>query len=92
MIKIYKLCDMSGYTYDQRHLLGEGQTYATEDETATHATSEQLRGHPHKLYLDVFSSPGLFNDLTQKKSIVVGQLGPTEMKCHRVLLTACFLA
>jgi hypothetical protein len=97
MIKIYKSCDASGYTYDQRHLLAEGQTCATQDATASHATSEQLieniQGHPHKLYMDVFLSPGLFNDLTTKKSIVVGQMGQTEMKRHRVLLTACwFLA
>jgi hypothetical protein len=48
----------------------------TEDATETHATSEQLieniQEHPHKLYIEVFLSPGLFNNLTKK--IVVGQL------------------
>jgi len=37
-IKIYKLCDESGYTYDMKVYLGRDSRSATNDMTATHAT------------------------------------------------------
>ena len=37
-IKIYKLCDESGYIYDMRVYLGRDSHSATDDMTATHAT------------------------------------------------------
>jgi len=36
-IKLYKLCDESGYTYDMRVYLGTDSHSATDDMTATHA-------------------------------------------------------
>jgi hypothetical protein len=36
--KIYKLCDMSGYTYDMDVYFGKNKTCATADVTSTHAT------------------------------------------------------
>ena len=37
-IKIYKLCDESGYTYDKREYFGRDSYSTTDDMTATHAT------------------------------------------------------
>jgi len=37
-IKIYKLCDESGYIYDIRVYLGRDSHSATDDIAATHAT------------------------------------------------------
>ena len=42
-IKIYKLCDESGYMYDMRVYLGRDSHSATDDMTATHATVRHLR-------------------------------------------------
>jgi hypothetical protein len=57
-IKIYKLCDMSGYTYDRDMYLGKNRTHSTADMTVTHATvthlTRKLEGHGHKLYMDNF--------------------------------------
>ena len=41
-IKIYKLCEESGYTYDTRVCLGRDSHSATDDMTATHATVRHL--------------------------------------------------
>jgi len=41
-IKIYKLCDESGYTYDMRVYLGRDSHSATDNMTATHATVRHL--------------------------------------------------
>jgi len=41
-IKIYKLCDKSGYTYDMRVYLGKDSDSATDDMTATHAAVRHL--------------------------------------------------
>jgi hypothetical protein len=41
-IKIYKLSDMSGYTYDMDIYSGEDRTCVTTDMTATDATAKQL--------------------------------------------------
>ena len=41
-IKIYKLCDESGYTYDVRVYLGRDSHSTTDDMTATHATVRHL--------------------------------------------------
>jgi hypothetical protein len=65
-IKIYKLRDESGYTYDMRVYLDSCS--ASDDMTATHATARHLTGRVqglgHKLFMDnFFSSPRLFDDL-----------------------------
>jgi hypothetical protein len=71
-IKIYRLCDRTGYTYDMEVYSGKDRKRTTTDITVTHATVIQLtrsvQGHGHKLYTDdYFSSPDLYNDLTKQK-------------------------
>ena len=66
-IKIYKLCDESGYMYDMRMYLGRDSHFAT-DMTATHTTvrhlTSRVEGLGHKIFMDnFFSSPRLFDDL-----------------------------
>jgi hypothetical protein len=68
-IKIYKLCDRTGYTYDMEVYLGKDRKRATTHMTVTHATVKQrtrrVQRRGHKLYMDnYFSSPDLYNDLT----------------------------
>jgi hypothetical protein len=63
-IKIFKLCDEAGYTYNMKVYLGRDRTRANQDVTATHATVRDLcrriEGVGHKLYKDnFFSSPDL---------------------------------
>jgi len=41
-VKIYKLCDESGYTYDMKVYLGTDSPSATDDMTVTHTTVRQL--------------------------------------------------
>ena len=71
-IKIYKLCDESGYTYDMRVYLGKDSDSATDDMIATHAPvrhlSSRVEGLGHKIFMDnFFSSPRLFDDLDRYK-------------------------
>jgi len=51
--------------------LGKDRQKAAQHLTATHATVTNLtrgvEGFGHKLYMDFFSSPDLFDDLAQKK-------------------------
>ena len=53
-IKIYKLCDESGYMYDMRVYLGRDSHSATDDMTATHVTvrhlTSRVEGLGHKIY------------------------------------------
>jgi hypothetical protein len=57
-IKIYKVCDESGYTYDMGVYLGKDSRSATDDMTATHTTVRHLtcrvKGWVHKLFMDNF--------------------------------------
>jgi len=48
-IKIYKLCDKSGYMYDMRVYLGRDSHSATDDMTATHATVRHLTSRVQSL-------------------------------------------
>ena len=41
-IKIHKLCDESGYTYDMKVYLGKDSHFATDNMTATHANVRHL--------------------------------------------------
>jgi hypothetical protein len=71
-IKIYKLCDALGYTYDMSVYLGKQRLLATQQMSATHGTVVELvkrvRGLGHKLYMDsYFSSPALIDDLVGRK-------------------------
>jgi hypothetical protein len=57
-IKIYKLCDMSRYTYDMDVYSGKNRTRSTADMSATHATvrhlTRKVEGRGHKLYMHNF--------------------------------------
>jgi len=64
-IKIFKLCDSSGYRYDTKVYLGKDRQRRAQHVTATELT-RKTEGHGHKLYMDNFiSSPELFNDLAK---------------------------
>ena len=71
-IKIYKLCDESGYTYDMRVYLGRDSHSATDDMTATHATvrhlTSRVQGLGHKIFTDnLFSSEDFLMTWTDVK-------------------------
>jgi hypothetical protein len=82
-IKIYKLCDESGYTYDMKVYMGRDSHSATDDMGATHATVRHLtcrvKGLGHKLFMDnFFSSPRLFDDLLRRKIHSCGTVQPNR--------------
>ena len=71
-IRIYKLCDESGYTYDMSVYLGQDSCSTTDDMTSAHATvrhlTRRVEGVGHKIFMDkFFSSPRLFDDLETRK-------------------------
>jgi hypothetical protein len=73
-IKIYKLCDTTGYTYDTEVYLGKDRRAST-DMIATHATVKKLtrkiQGCGYKLYMDnYFSSPDLYRGLTKQNKLL----------------------
>jgi hypothetical protein len=57
-IKIYKLCDESGYTYDTRVYLSEDSRFSTDDMIATHTIvrhlTHRVQSLGHKLFMDIF--------------------------------------
>jgi hypothetical protein len=62
-IKIFKLCDSKGYTYDMREYVGKDRTHATMA-----GLTKRIRNVGYKLYMDnFFSSPDLFDYLHSKK-------------------------
>jgi len=80
-IKIYKVCDKPGYTYDMRVYLGKDSCSATDDMTATHATVRHLtcrvEGLGYKLFMEnFFSSPRLLDDLLRRKIHSCGTVRP----------------
>jgi len=71
-IKIYKLCNTLGYTYDMSVYRGKQRLLATQEISVTHGTVLELvrrvEGLGHKLYMgSYFSSPALFDDLFGRK-------------------------
>ena len=83
IIKIYKLFDDSGYTFDMRVYLGKDSPSATYDMSATHATVRHLtcnvEGLEHKIFMDnFFSSPRLFHDLDRHKINSCGTVWPNR--------------
>ena len=82
-MKIYKLCDSNGYTYDLKVDFGNGRQSAAQRLTAAHAIVTELtrkvEGRGHKLYVNsFFSSPALFDDLTKKKINCCGTVKPNR--------------
>jgi len=87
-IKIYKLCDESGYTYDMRVYLGRDSHSATDDMTATNVIVRHLtcrvEGLGRKIFMDsFFSSPRLFYDLDRHKIISCGTAWPNRKDMPR---------
>ena len=90
LMKIYKLCDSNGYTYEMKVHLEKDQQRAAPHLTAAHAIVTELtrkvEGRGHKLYLDsFFSSPALFDDLTKKKINCCGTVKPNRRGMPRDL-------
>jgi len=82
-IKIYKLCDESGYMYDMRVYLGKDSRSATDNTTATHTAVRHLtcrvEGLGHKLFMDnFFSLPRHFDDLLRRKIHSCGTVRPNR--------------
>jgi len=82
-IKIYKLCDKLGYTYDMKVYLGKDSRSATDNMTATQATVRHLtcrfEGLGHKLFMgNFFSSPRLFDNLLRRKIHSCGTVRPNR--------------
>jgi hypothetical protein len=60
-MKIYKLCDLKGYTYDMGVYVGKDRTHVTHTVTAAHAnthycgrTYKENSKYKAKLYMDNF--------------------------------------
>jgi len=57
-IKMYKLCDLTGYTYDLKVYLGKDRQCMSQHLTATPATvtelTRKIEGCGQKLYMDKF--------------------------------------
>jgi len=86
-IKIYKLCDESGYTYDMWVYLGRDSHSTTDDMTATHAIvrhfTSRIQGLGHKIFMDnFFLSPRLFDDLDRPKINSCGTVQPNRRDTH----------
>ena len=83
-IKIYKLCDESGYTYDMRvYLLRDSHT-ATDEMNATHTNVRRLTSRVedlgHKIFMDnLFLSPRRFDDMDRRKINSCVTLRPKRM-------------
>ena len=60
VIRLYKLYDITSYTYNVKVYFGKGGHCMAQLLTATHATVTGLMmkvGHNHKLYVDSFFFP-----------------------------------
>jgi hypothetical protein len=104
-IKIYKLCDSLGYTYDMSVYLGKQRQHATAQITATHGTVlrviRRVEGLGHKVFMDnYFTSSALFDDLFQCKINACGtvhhdrrgmpeDIGPKLPKMNRGDIATC---
>jgi hypothetical protein len=80
-IKIFKLYDSTGYTYDMKVYLGKDRQCMAQHLIAIHMTVTELmrkrEGHGHRLYMDnLFSSPELYNDLARKEIYDCGTVMP----------------
>jgi len=82
-IKIFKVCDSTGYTYDIKVYPGKDRQRTAQQVAATHVTvtelTRKIKGHGHKLYMDnFFSTPELFDDLTKKQIYCCGTVRPNR--------------
>jgi len=104
-IKIHKLCNSLGYTYDMSVYSGKQRQHGTAEITATHGTVLQVirrvEGLGHKVFMDnYFTSPALFDDLFQRKINACGtvrhdrrgmprDIGPKSLKIKRENIVTC---
>jgi len=82
-IKLYKLRDFRGYTYNMTVYLEKDRQHVTSSTTASHATVTGLAarsGHVgHKLYMgNFFSSPASYDDLHTKTVHCYGTVRPNR--------------
>jgi hypothetical protein len=81
-IKIYKRCNETGYTYDMKAYVGKEKQRRAQDVTVTHVTvtelTQKVQGRGHKLYVDFFSSPQLFQDLAMRQIYWCGAVRPNR--------------
>ncbi|GBN17733.1 PiggyBac transposable element-derived protein 4 [Araneus ventricosus] len=73
-IKMYKIADATGYTYDMRVYLGKDKLKENLSPSASynvvHPMAECVKDKGHKLFMDnFFSSPKLYHDLLTEKKI-----------------------
>jgi hypothetical protein len=95
-IKIYKLCDMSVYTYDMVIYLQNDRICATGDMTMTRVIVRhfirKVERHGHKLYTVltiIFSLSGLFDNLTKMKLNCCRTVTPNRNAMPQDLLPWC---
>jgi len=82
-IKIYKLCDETGYMYDMTVYLGRDRQRTAQHLTETHTTvselTKKIQRRGHKLYMDnYFSSPDFFDNLATKQIYCCGTVRPSR--------------
>jgi hypothetical protein len=84
-IKIYKLREETGYTYDMKVQMGKKTQRRVQNLTVAHVTvTEKLQGRGHKLHMDNFlSSRQLFQDFPMKIFTVVALSDRTRQACHK---------
>jgi len=88
-IKIFKLCDLTGYTYDMKVYLGKDRQRTAQHVTATHATvtelTRKIEGRGHKLYTWTISFLPLNYFMTWRinRFTVVALSGQTGEACHK---------
>ena len=89
-IKIFKLCDSTGYTYDMKVYLGKDRQRIAQHLTATHATvtilTRKVEGRGHKLYMDngqFFLPLNYLMTWPRNGFTVVAVSGRTGDACHR---------
>uniref|UniRef100_A0A1B6HG03 Uncharacterized protein n=1 Tax=Homalodisca liturata TaxID=320908 RepID=A0A1B6HG03_9HEMI len=77
-IKIFKLCDKTGYTYGIKVYMGKGTVAATDNSVATSVVMELMANHlnsGHNLYVDnYYTSVQLANSLLSRQTHLCGTL------------------
>jgi hypothetical protein len=94
-IKLYKLCDSFGYTYDMNVYLGKQRKSDAGDVTATHGTVLQLvrrmENKGHKIYMESYFSFFLISEIERLVLVVVrhnrkdmpANFGPKQLKLKK---------
>ena len=81
-IKIFKLCDSTGYKYDMKLYLEKDRQHTAQHVRVT-KLMRKIR-HGYKLYMDNwFFPPELFNDLAKKQIYCCGTVRPNRTACHK---------